>query len=162
VVRGQALPGGCSNSSASVVKHKSGSVQLDDSGARARAGAGAECLTWRRAPRFLAQCLVPPLPCTGRSRRSRHSPEDRVARKRAYESAVEGMRFEDRIVLEMSEVDGYEKPEIAAALDIPEGTVASRLRRARDHLAAAGGRIGVLAVTTVHGIVEMYVSSRKR
>lgn len=44
-----------------------------------------------------------------------------------------GQMDEDlRVVLVLSEIEGYGKREVAEMLDIPEGTAASRLRRARE------------------------------
>ncbi|APR82519.1 RNA polymerase sigma factor RpoE [Minicystis rosea] len=69
------------------------------------------------------------------------SPEDIVSQRRAYRAAVGGLSFEDRVVLEMHEIEGYEVPEIARALAIPEGTARTRLRRAREDVSAAGSRM---------------------
>lgn len=54
--------------------------------------------------------------------------------------------FHYRQVLVLSELDGFSKSEIAMTLELPEGTVASRLRRAKkifqEKVQRATGRIG--------------------
>lgn len=63
------------------------------------------------------------------------TPEALVERKRQREilDAILGELEEDlRVVLVLAEVDGFGKREIAELLGIPEGTAASRLRRARE------------------------------
>lgn len=63
------------------------------------------------------------------------TPEALVERKRQREmlDAILGELDEDlRVVLVLAEVDGFGKREIAEMLGIPEGTAASRLRRARE------------------------------
>ena len=61
--------------------------------------------------------------------------EDLVDQKRQREllDRVLGQMEDDlRAVLVLSEIEGYSKREVAEILDIPEGTAASRLRRARE------------------------------
>lgn len=63
------------------------------------------------------------------------SPEDLVDQKKRREllDAVLGeMEEELRTVLVLAEMEGYGKRELAEMLTIPEGTAASRLRRARE------------------------------
>ncbi len=55
--------------------------------------------------------------------------------KRRIESALEKLTPEERAVLVLRELDGRSYPEIAESLDIPLGTVKSRLARARTLLA---------------------------
>jgi RNA polymerase sigma-70 factor (ECF subfamily) len=50
------------------------------------------------------------------------------------ESAVSKLPAMDRAVLTLREIDDYSYAEIARALEIPEGTVKSRIARARDNL----------------------------
>lgn len=79
------------------------------------------------------------------------SPDEALERKqqRALLERVLASLDEDlRTVLVLAEVEGLSKREVAEALDIPEGTAASRLRRAREafneavalHLPTKGGR----------------------
>ncbi|MFN2421783.1 MAG: RNA polymerase sigma factor [Gemmatimonadota bacterium] len=56
---------------------------------------------------------------------------DRLAEKEHVHRAVEQLDTPLRMVLLMSDVEDFTQREIAAILDIPEGTVASRLFRAR-------------------------------
>jgi len=70
-----------------------------------------------------------------------HSPEDLTQRRRdleALDTALECMPDELRVVFALFELEEVPEPEIARALEIPRGTVASRLRRARkffhDHI----------------------------
>jgi RNA polymerase sigma-70 factor, ECF subfamily len=70
------------------------------------------------------------------------NPEELVERKRWREllDVVLGeMTLELRTVFVLFELEGLSSPEIAAALAIPLGTVASRLRRAREAFALAAG-----------------------
>jgi len=62
------------------------------------------------------------------------SMEDLVDQRRARElldRILLTLPFHYRQVLVLSELDGFSKSEIARTLDLPEGTVASRLRRAK-------------------------------
>jgi RNA polymerase sigma-70 factor (ECF subfamily) len=68
------------------------------------------------------------------------SPFDRVARReraRRLEAALLAVSFDHRAVLLLREVEGLSCEEIAATLDLPVGTVKSRLARARDSLRSA-------------------------
>jgi RNA polymerase sigma-70 factor (ECF subfamily) len=69
------------------------------------------------------------------------SPDDLVGRRRVYAALVGGLSDERREVFEMHEVEGFTTTEIAAALDVPEGTVSSRLRLAREEVLAATARL---------------------
>jgi RNA polymerase sigma-70 factor (ECF subfamily) len=65
------------------------------------------------------------------------APFERVARAesaRRLQSALLGLSFDHRAILLLREVEGLAGDEIARALDIPAGTVKSRLARARDAL----------------------------
>ena len=72
------------------------------------------------------------------------SPEQALDARRAREMLdriIEGLPEDVQPVFVLFEIDGLSKGEIAEALSIPEGTVASRLRRAREHFDAAVARI---------------------
>jgi RNA polymerase sigma-70 factor (ECF subfamily) len=58
-------------------------------------------------------------------------------RLRALESALRALPPEQREVILLREVEGLSYAEIGAALDLQEGTVKSRLARAREALASA-------------------------
>ena len=62
---------------------------------------------------------------------------------REVQSALAGIPEEQRCVLVLVAVEGYSYKETAAALDIPIGTVMSRLARARTALADKLGSISV-------------------
>jgi RNA polymerase sigma-70 factor (ECF subfamily) len=67
------------------------------------------------------------------------SPFDLVQRReraRAVQAALAGLTFDQRAILLLREVEGLSGEEIAASLSIPEGTVKSRLSRAREALRA--------------------------
>ena len=76
------------------------------------------------------------------------SPYERVRngeRARKVQAALLGLSFEQRSVLVLREVEGLSCEEVASALGIPDGTVKSRLSRAREALRQqldrfAGGR----------------------
>jgi RNA polymerase sigma-70 factor (ECF subfamily) len=55
-------------------------------------------------------------------------------RARRVQDALLGLRFEQRSVLVLREIEGLSCEEVAAALGIPVGTVKSRLSRAREAL----------------------------
>ena len=60
---------------------------------------------------------------------------------------LEQMPIDLRTVFVLFELEGLSAPEIAAALSIPLGTVASRLRRARQTFAQAAARLPIERVT---------------
>jgi RNA polymerase sigma-70 factor (ECF subfamily) len=63
------------------------------------------------------------------------SPFDEAVRReraRLVQSALGALRFEQRAVLVLREIEGLTCAEVAAALGLPEGTVKSRLSRARE------------------------------
>jgi RNA polymerase sigma-70 factor (ECF subfamily) len=67
-------------------------------------------------------------------------PEERLERReraRAVQTALLKLSFEHRAVLLLREVEGLSCDEIAGTLSIAEGTVKSRLSRARDALRGA-------------------------
>lgn len=56
-------------------------------------------------------------------------------RKRILIEALSRLSFDHQLVLELHYVRGFKGPELAAILEVPEGTIRSRLRRARAALA---------------------------
>jgi len=77
-------------------------------------------------------------------RDSAPSPEEQVGRTRALElldTVLAELPEELRTVLVLSEIEGLEGKEIAEMLSIPTGTVASRLRRAREDFQSAVKRL---------------------
>lgn len=62
-------------------------------------------------------------------------PAEAISQRVIIDSAVRSLRIEFREVLVLREFAGYDYEEIAARLDIPIGTVRSRLARARRDLA---------------------------
>ena len=56
----------------------------------------------------------------------------RHERARRVQAALLELRFDQRAVLVLREVQGLSCEEVAAALGVPEGTVKSRLSRARE------------------------------
>lgn len=67
-------------------------------------------------------------------------PDELVEKRRARElldGILEQMTTEQRVVFALYEIEQLTMAEIAEALRIPQGTVASRLRRAREHVIAA-------------------------
>jgi RNA polymerase sigma-70 factor (ECF subfamily) len=73
------------------------------------------------------------------------SPEATAIRRRYLRDCYEGMEHERQVVFDMHEVEGFSVPEIAHALDIPPGTVATRLRLAREHVKAVHARLEAAA-----------------
>jgi RNA polymerase sigma-70 factor (ECF subfamily) len=72
------------------------------------------------------------------------TPEDTVARRRAVASLQEilqGMDEGERAVFVLFELEGLLVREIAEIVELPEGTVASRLRRAREYFHGAVKRL---------------------
>jgi RNA polymerase sigma-70 factor (ECF subfamily) len=68
------------------------------------------------------------------------APDERLERReraRAVQSALAQISFEHRAVLLLREVEGLSCEEIAGTLSLPEGTVKSRLSRAREALRRA-------------------------
>lgn len=71
-------------------------------------------------------------------------PDELLDQKRAREvldGVISGMPMDVRAVFIAFEMEGMSAPEIADMFDVPLGTVASRLRRGREHLRAAAERI---------------------
>lgn len=70
--------------------------------------------------------------------------EDRIDQARAratVESILDAMPLELRAVFVLFELEQVTMAEIATLLDLPRGTVASRLRRAREHFETATRRL---------------------
>ena len=71
------------------------------------------------------------------------SPEDQLGKsegRAALDRILESMPLDLRAVFVLFELEQTTMAEIAVLLSIPPGTVASRLRRAREHFQAAAGR----------------------
>jgi len=64
---------------------------------------------------------------------------------------LEGMPIDLRVVFVLYELDEMPTPEIAALLDVPVGTAASRLRRARAEFSARVADLQRTAITPVGG-----------
>lgn len=69
---------------------------------------------------------------------------ERLERARRVQLALDRVSFDHRAILLLREVEGLSGQEVATALGVPEGTVKSRLARAREALrrALAGGEEG--------------------
>jgi RNA polymerase sigma-70 factor (ECF subfamily) len=75
------------------------------------------------------------------------NPEAELERRRAREALdgiLQTLSPDLRVAFVLFELEGLSQPEIAQALGIPTGTVASRLRRARAEFTRAAVRRGVL------------------
>ncbi|HEY6081789.1 MAG TPA: sigma-70 family RNA polymerase sigma factor [Polyangiaceae bacterium] len=73
-------------------------------------------------------------------------PEELVDQQRAIAlmgRILAGMALDLRTVFVLSEIEGMTMPEVAALVDIPVGTAASRLRRAREAFRAEVARVEV-------------------
>jgi RNA polymerase sigma-70 factor (ECF subfamily) len=66
---------------------------------------------------------------------------DRARARAALDAILDEMPLELRAVFVLFEIEQVTMAEIAALLDLPAGTVASRLRRAREHFQAATRRL---------------------
>lgn len=66
---------------------------------------------------------------------------DRARGRAVLEGILDGMPLELRAVFVLFELEQVTMAEIAELLDVPAGTVASRLRRAREHFQVAARRI---------------------
>jgi RNA polymerase sigma-70 factor (ECF subfamily) len=79
---------------------------------------------------------------------TQESPESLISQKKARElldELLESMPEELRVVFTLYEFEGLKMPEIAEYLEIPTGTVASRLRRARKQFQAGVRRFEAAA-----------------
>jgi RNA polymerase sigma-70 factor (ECF subfamily) len=78
-------------------------------------------------------------------RRSENArPEERIDHQRAVDlmgRILDGMTLDLRTVFVLSELEGMTMPEVAALVEIPVGTAASRLRRAREAFRAAAAEL---------------------
>lgn len=66
---------------------------------------------------------------------------DRARARAELDAILDGMPIELRAVFVLFELEQVTMAEIAGLLDLPPGTVASRLRRAREHFQAATRRL---------------------
>lgn len=66
-----------------------------------------------------------------------HGAERRLEDRQLLETLLEPLALDLRAVLVLAEVEEMSAPEIANVLDVPVGTVASRLRRAREEVQAS-------------------------
>jgi RNA polymerase sigma-70 factor (ECF subfamily) len=66
---------------------------------------------------------------------------DRLRARAVLDQVLEGMPLDFRAVFVLAEIDGLSMTEIAELLQIPGGTVASRLRRGREHFEAQVKRL---------------------
>jgi len=74
-------------------------------------------------------------------RESGPSPEQIIADRALLDKLLEPLPLQLRCVFVLFELEQMTKQEIAAVLELPEGTVASRLRRARELVEAAIARL---------------------
>jgi len=80
-----------------------------------------------------------------------HDPELLLEQRRARETLdaiLQGLSSDLRAAFVLFEIEGLSQPEIASALGIPTGTVASRLRRAREEFLRLAARRGLAAHST--------------
>jgi RNA polymerase sigma-70 factor (ECF subfamily) len=99
---------------------------------------------WRRRRRERC-CPIEDMTAADHARASARHPDaeapfERLARgeqARQIQAALLKLSFDHRAILLLREVEELDCEEIAAALDIPQGTVKSRLARARDALRQA-------------------------
>jgi RNA polymerase sigma-70 factor (ECF subfamily) len=66
---------------------------------------------------------------------------DRLRARAVLDQVLEGMPLDFRAVFVLTEIDGLSMAEISELLGIPGGTVASRLRRGREHFDVGVKRI---------------------
>lgn len=74
------------------------------------------------------------------------SPSSLVVRRHQLQLLVEALRripLEFQVVLELYHLHGYSAPDVAEILEIPEGTVRSRVKRGLGHLAERVGELDV-------------------
>src|SRR6185436_12309251 len=95
---------------------------------------------WRRRCRDRS-LPIESLTCAEEARLTARAPEtgphetlERRERAGRVHRALQALSFDHRAVLLLREVDGLSCEDIAAALELPEGTVKSRLARAREAL----------------------------
>ncbi len=70
---------------------------------------------------------------------------DRLRKRRAVQRALERLKFRQREVLVLADLEGRTAPEVAEMLKIPTGTVYSRLHHARKVMATALKAEGIVA-----------------
>jgi RNA polymerase sigma-70 factor (ECF subfamily) len=104
---------------------------------------------WWRRRRRERSCPIEDMTPADHARAAAGRPDDdapferlaRGERARQLQAALLKLSFDHRAILLLREVEGLDCDEIAAALKIPQGTVKSRLARARESL-----RLGVTAL----------------
>jgi RNA polymerase sigma-70 factor (ECF subfamily) len=77
-----------------------------------------------------------------------HDPETLLERRRtreALDAFLAALAPDLRAAFVLFEIEGFTQPEIAVALGIPTGTVASRLRRAREEFLRVAARRGIVS-----------------
>jgi len=89
---------------------------------------------WRRLRGFCSSdgeedTVDPPDPAPGPGARL-----EAAARSEAFEKAMNSLEPQDRAILVLRELDGRSYSDIAEILSVPEGTVRSRLSRAREKM----------------------------
>lgn len=97
------------------------------------------------ADEALVDVVVDPLP----------GPDEALDRRRAralLDRALDGLSEEHRVVLVLAELEAMSAPAIASLLDVPVGTVASRLRRARDDFGKNVRRLQLSAAPAVRRV----------
>jgi RNA polymerase sigma-70 factor (ECF subfamily) len=95
----------------------------------------------RRKPRFELSALERTIPAGAGSDVERN--HERTAARALLWRGLERIGAEHREVLVLKEIDGFSYAELAEILEIPEGTVASRLYHARRALRDALRELGV-------------------
>jgi len=96
---------------------------------------------WWRRRRRASSCPIDEITPADEARMAASIPSDspfdqlaRAERTRRVQAALLGLSFDHRAILLLREVEGLTCEEIASTLGLPEGTVKSRLSRARDGL----------------------------
>lgn len=89
---------------------------------------------WRRLRGFYSaggeeETVDPPDPAPGPGAQL-----EAAARSEAFEKAMDSLEPQDRAILVLRELDGRSYSDIAEILSVPEGTVRSRLSRAREKM----------------------------
>jgi RNA polymerase sigma-70 factor (ECF subfamily) len=97
-------------------------------------------LDYRRSARFTREALADAPEVADRAPPADEQLAERQAQQ-AVMRALDALDLDRRAVLVMHDIDGHPVPEIAAALAIPVATAYSRLRLAREDLAAVIKRL---------------------
>lgn len=86
------------------------------------------------------------------------SPSAAFARRREHQlllAALRSIPLDLQVALELYYWEGVDGPELAAALDVPEGTARSRLRRGKEELAARMSALAAHAGNATVSIAEL-------